>query len=156
MCLGSSYLGSSVLPIPGYVSFFRFEKCSAIISSNTSFIPCPLSSPSAIPIIYRMASSIASQCRSSHQCWSLSTLFVGKPAPVHLSQANFRPLQLPICPGTFQAVPRMKEPFLFQSSLPGEQVHPDSFFFFLFILPGYIADLPWSFLLYQLSSGTLW
>ena len=27
------------------------------------------------------------------------------PAPVHLSQANFRPLQLPICPGTFQAVP---------------------------------------------------
>ena len=60
--------------------------------------------------------------KSSHQCWSLSTLFVGKPAPVHLSQANFRPLQLPICPGTFQAVPRMKEPFLFQSSLPGDQV----------------------------------
>ena len=46
MCLGSSYLGSSVLPIPGYVSFFRFEKFSAIVSSNTFLIPFPFSSPS--------------------------------------------------------------------------------------------------------------
>lgn len=59
MCLGSSYLGSSVLPIPGYDSFFRFEKFSAIVSSNTFFIPFPFSSPSKTPIIYRLASFTA-------------------------------------------------------------------------------------------------
>ena len=34
-CLGSSCSGSSVLPVPGYVSFCRFGKFTAIIASNT-------------------------------------------------------------------------------------------------------------------------
>ena len=35
VCLSSSCLGSSVLPVPVYVSFFRFGKFSAIVSLNT-------------------------------------------------------------------------------------------------------------------------
>ena len=49
--LDSSCFGVSVLPITGYLSFSRFRKFSAIISSYTFSTPFSLSSPSEIPIM---------------------------------------------------------------------------------------------------------
>lgn len=162
MCLGLSYLGSSVLPIPGYVSFFRFEKFSAIVSSNIFLIPFPFSSPSKTPIIYRSASFTASWCHSGHQCWSLSTLFVSKPAPVHVSQAKFRPLQLPICPSgpsrQWKGFPERGN--LSSSTVSSQGSRSILILFFSFSFSFHTTwlqgDLPWSFLLHQLSSGILW
>ena len=58
--MGSSCLGPSVLPISGYVSFFRFGKFSTKISSNTFCIAFSLSFPSGILIEHRLAHFIFS------------------------------------------------------------------------------------------------
>ena len=50
VCLGSSYLGSLVLPVHGYVFFFRLWMLSAIIPSDTFLMPFSLSF-SGTPII---------------------------------------------------------------------------------------------------------
>lgn len=59
-----------MLLVSGYVSFFRFGKFSAIISSNTFWMPFSLSSP-GIPIVHRLECFILSH----KSCMLLSFFF---------------------------------------------------------------------------------
>ena len=140
MCLGSSYLGSSVLPIPGYVSFFRFEKFSAIVSSNTFLIPFPFSSPSKTLLFTGwQASQLHSVTAATSAGLSLPCLSASQHPYTSLKQSSGHSSSLSV-PVDLPGSERRSQK---EGTSPLPQFLPRGagpswfFFFFLFILPGY-------------------